>query len=55
MGSADFIGRCRIQGISGADFIENIESTIKENAKCKKFLKQTIQKIQDTMRRPRYR
>ena len=32
--------------ISGAeDFIENIGTTIKENAKCKKILTQNIQKI----------
>jgi hypothetical protein len=39
--------------ISGAeDSIENISTTIKENAKCKKILAQNIQEIQDTMRRP---
>jgi hypothetical protein len=39
--------------ISGAeDSIENMDTTIKENAKCKKILTQNIQKIQDTMRRP---
>jgi chromosome segregation ATPase len=39
--------------ISGAeDSIENIGTTIKENAKCKKSLTQNIQEIQDTMRRP---
>jgi predicted RNase H-like nuclease (RuvC/YqgF family) len=39
--------------ISGAeDSIENMEKTIKENAKCKKILTQNIQEIQDTMRRP---
>jgi predicted nucleic acid-binding Zn-ribbon protein len=37
--------------ISGAeDSIENIGTTIKENAKCKKILNQNIQEIQDTMR-----
>ena len=42
--------------ISGAeDTIENIDTTIKENAKCKKILTQNIQKIQDTMRRPNLR
>jgi hypothetical protein len=43
-----------IQGrISGAeDFIENMGTTIKENAKYKKILTQNIQEIQDTMRRP---
>jgi hypothetical protein len=39
--------------ISGAeDSIENISTTIKENAKCKKILTQNIQEIKDTMRRP---
>ena len=37
--------------ISDADFIENMDTTIKENAKCKKILSQTVQDIQDTMRR----
>ena len=39
--------------ISGAvDSIENIGTTIKENAKCKNILTQNIQEIQDTRRRP---
>jgi hypothetical protein len=39
--------------ISGAeDSIENMGTTIKENAKCKKNIIQNIQEIQDTMRRP---
>ena len=39
--------------ISGTeDSIENMGTTIKENAKCKKILIQNIQEIQDTMRRP---
>jgi chromosome segregation ATPase len=37
--------------ISGADSIENIGTTIKENTKCKKILAQNIQEIQDTIRR----
>ena len=44
--------------ISGAeDTIENIDTTVKENAKCKKLLtqEQNIQEIQDTMRRPNLR
>ena len=42
--------------ISGAeDTIENIDTTIKENEKCKKLLTQNIQEIQDTMRRPNLR
>jgi hypothetical protein len=45
----------RIQGmkerISGAEESkENMDTIIKENAKCKKILTQNIQKIQDTMR-----
>jgi hypothetical protein len=41
------------QRISGAeDTTENIDTIIKENAKCKKILIQNIQEIQDTMRRP---
>ena len=39
--------------ISGAeDTIENIDTTVKENAKSKKFLTQNIQEIQDKMSRP---
>ena len=42
--------------ISGAeDTIENIDTTIKENVKCKKILTQNIQEIQDTMRRTNLR
>ena len=42
--------------ISGAeDNIENIDTTVKENAKCKKLLTQNMQEIQDTMRRPNLR
>jgi uncharacterized coiled-coil protein SlyX len=42
--------------ISGAeDTIENIDTTVKENTKCKKLLTQNIQEIQDTMRRPNLR
>ena len=33
------------------DSIENMDTTIKENAKCKKILTQNIQENQDTMRR----
>jgi chromosome segregation ATPase len=39
--------------ISGAeDSIENMGTTIKEIAKCKKIITQNIQEIQDKMRRP---
>jgi predicted nucleic acid-binding Zn-ribbon protein len=38
--------------IPGAkDSIENMDTTIKEHAKCKKVLTQNIQEIQDRMRR----
>jgi chromosome segregation ATPase len=38
--------------ISGTkDSIGNMDTTIKENTKCKKILTQTIKEIQDTMRR----
>ena len=40
---------------SAEDPIENIDSTVKENAKCKKLVTQNIQEIQDTMRRPNLR
>jgi hypothetical protein len=39
----------RIPGVE--DNIENIDITVKENAKCKKLLTQNIQEIQDTMRK----
>jgi hypothetical protein len=39
--------------ISGAeDSIENMDTTIKENAKCKKILTQNNQEIQDKIRKP---
>ena len=42
--------------LSGAeDSIENMDTTIKENAKCKNILTQSIQEIQDTMRRTKLR
>jgi hypothetical protein len=42
--------------ISGAnDSIENMDTTIKENGKCKKILTQNIQEIHNTMRRPNLR
>jgi hypothetical protein len=37
------------------DSIENMDTTIKENAKCKKSLSQNIQEIQDTMKKPNLR
>jgi hypothetical protein len=44
------------QRISGAeDSIENMNTTIKVNAKCKKILTKNIQEIQDTMKRPNLR
>jgi hypothetical protein len=42
--------------ISGAeDTIDNIDTTVKENAKCKKLITQSIQEIQDTIGRPNLR
>ena len=38
--------------LDAEDFIENIDSTVKVNAKCKKLIIQNIQEIHDTMRRP---
>jgi DNA anti-recombination protein RmuC len=40
----------RLSGIENP--IENMDTTIKENVKCKKILTQNIQEIQGTMRRP---
>ena len=37
------------------DSIDNMDTTIKENAKCKKILTQNRQEIQGTMRRPKLR
>jgi hypothetical protein len=34
------------------DTIENIDKTVKANAKIQKLLTKNIQEIQDTMRRP---
>jgi chromosome segregation ATPase len=49
---ASITNRYKIQKrISGQeDTIENIDTTVKENAKSKELLTQNIQKIQDTMR-----
>jgi uncharacterized coiled-coil protein SlyX len=42
--------------ISGAeDTLENIDTTVKESAKCENLLTQNIQEIQDTMRTPNLR
>ena len=35
--------------------MQKVDTTVKENEKCKKFLTQNIQDIQDTMRRPNLR
>jgi hypothetical protein len=43
----------RISGVK--DMIENIEPTVKENAKFRKLLTPNIQEIQDTMIRPNLR
>ena len=37
------------------DTIERIDTTVKENAKCKKILTQTMQEMQDALRRPNLR
>jgi predicted ribosome quality control (RQC) complex YloA/Tae2 family protein len=37
------------------DSIENMETALKENEKCKKILTQNIQEIQNTMRKPNLR
>jgi hypothetical protein len=41
--------------LEAEDTIENIDTAVKESAKCKKLLTQNIQEIQDTMRRPNLR
>jgi hypothetical protein len=41
--------------LGAEDSIENMDTTIKENVKCKKILTQNIQQIQDKMRRPNLR
>jgi hypothetical protein len=37
------------------DSIENMDTTIKEKAKCKNIITQIIHEIQDTIRRPNIR
>jgi predicted nucleic acid-binding Zn-ribbon protein len=41
--------------LGAEDTKENIDTTVKEYAKCKKILTQNIQKIQETMGRPNLR
>jgi hypothetical protein len=41
--------------LGAEDTTENIYTTVKENAKCKKILTQNIQEIQGTMRSPKLR
>jgi hypothetical protein len=43
----------RMSGI--VDTIENIDTSVKENRKCKMFITQNIQEIQETMKRPNLR
>jgi hypothetical protein len=44
------------EGVPGIeDSMQEIDTTFKENPKCKKFLTQSIQEIQDTMKRPNLR
>jgi hypothetical protein len=45
----------RRENLKCEDTIENIDTTVKENAKGKKLLTQNIQEIQDIMRRPNLR
>ena len=47
--------RDRRENLKCEDTIENIDTTVKQNAKCKKLLIQNIQEIQETMRRPNLR
>jgi hypothetical protein len=59
-GVIDVIITTRIQEIGerisgGEDTIENIDTPVKKNAKCKNILAQNIQEIQNTMRRPNLR
>jgi methyl-accepting chemotaxis protein len=43
----------RISGVK--DIIEEIDTTLKENSKHKKLITQSMQEIQDTMKRPNLR
>ena len=48
--------RHRRENLRGRRYpLENIDTIVKENGKSKKLLTQTIQEIQDTMRRPNLR
>ena len=56
-GTLDASIRNRIQEMEGRDpgaedSIENMDTAIKENAKCKMILTQNMQEIQDSKRRP---
>ena len=41
--------------LSVEDTVEEIDTTVKENSKCKRLPTQNIQEIQDTMKRPNLR
>jgi hypothetical protein len=43
----------RLSGVE--DIMENIDTKVKENTKCRKLLTQNIQEIQDTMKRSNLR
>jgi archaellum component FlaC len=43
----------KISGVE--DTIEDIETSVEENTKCKKFLTQNSQEIWDTLKRPNIR
>jgi hypothetical protein len=42
----------RRENLRAEDTVENTNTIVKENAKCKKLLTHNIQEIQNTMRRP---
>ena len=45
----------RKENTDAEEAIENFDTTVKENTKCKKTRTQNIQEIQDSMRRPNLR
>ena len=40
--------------LSVEDTVEEIDTTVKENSKCKRLPTQNMQEIQDTMKRPNH-
>jgi hypothetical protein len=49
------LGASRRENFGSRKYHKNIDTTLKENTKCKSILIQNIQEIQDTMRRPNLR